>query len=197
MQTDLLQLVVSKQFFAIPENITIWSILNSQFLVAVVGAGLGFLLNKRWREVKESNEDATDIRLAQQEVRSEDAESRNQPDLGINADLPTGPTPNPPDPRREEALQLVKVLKELVEKRVEKADGRHRRTYDKINRHDYRVLLRLMLLRKDISEGDCATADLAFRLWQPFSKGLGARNPIPKAVVDALRVAVDQLGKKA
>lgn len=207
MNTDVLSLAFdSGRFFSIPEGTTVWDILNSQFLVTMVAAFLGFLLSRRLRQVKESTEVAAELNLLQHEIDQEESEflrrdlaqepSTEDVEAGARGEMisEAGGAPSSPEKDfRDEAYELVYKLKVCIEERVKKADGRHQRTYQSVPRYNYRLIVQAMRNRKDLTESEAIAADMAFHIWEPYGRGRGANRVVPKAVIEALNFAIKEL----
>ncbi len=63
------------KFSAISPDITLWQILNSQFLTTLLDAAFSVLLFHYQKQLKEDNEDATDIVTYKDDVEQQEQET--------------------------------------------------------------------------------------------------------------------------
>jgi len=157
------------QFF--PEHISGWELLNSNLPLAVVGAifTVVFKNDSDRRRETEAKKSITDEGTLDAEALEVGKEKRNFPD----------------------AARIIDDLKAKTEARIAKADGRYKRTYDKMTRYDYVALLDAMEQRGlDRKLGELAKE--AFNLYRPFKNG---RRDVPDDVLNGLREKRKQLDK--
>ena len=110
------------KFSAISPDITLWQILDSQFLTTTLAAAFSVLLFHYQKRLKEDNEDATDI------VKYKDDVELQEQQLELETQV-AAPNLTREDPFREAAASIVDEAKKNINDRIAKdLDGRHGRT---------------------------------------------------------------------
>jgi hypothetical protein len=169
-----------------------WAFLNTQFISAFIPAALVALVGYQYkRAVDRDRSELTDDR-----DRAQAAANLVDSDLDVESEVKSikeqaADTVDFAEPSRD-----VQLIKDWINKRIAKLDGRRARKYEGLGNRDYRQ--QVFLLRKDRLQGDSAglddeTADLLMHvlsLWKPFSTN---RMPVPKRVASEIKKAVQHL----
>lgn len=154
----------------IPDGFSVWDFLNSNLLLALVGAVFTVVYQAdNYRKRENENQDL------QNEVQRSRAVVEQQQTRALEE---AGAKPN-----FEEAAALIDRLKNCIESFVERSEGRYRRTYARIARYDYIPLIDAMLernLRADLG----ALLREAFEKYRPFRNG---RREVPDDLMNRLR----------
>lgn len=152
----------------LPDDFTAWDFLNSNLLLAVVGAAFTWV----FRQEAERQRKNEDIKL-QNDVQKSLDESDTQDAQIASADA---------NPNLQEASGIIRKLKDAIELRTTD-DLRFKKTYDKIARYDYVPLIEAMKTRnlKDSSADELISA---FNLYKPYRNG---RREMPIEELQKLR----------
>lgn len=189
-----------KVFFAVPPNLTIWSILNSQFLTTVLAGGLGVLalrFQEQLRQARESEEAANEALKVKSQVEER---RQSEPPLVIEPANEAAPAPAAAqiEPQvadfRAQASEYIAEAKQFLRDQVTKdTDQRRQRTYSKISWHYPEEMAFALYDRDKLSEQQYSAAFDMFELWRPFSRGVGSRRPVSPELSDRLRILLHQL----
>lgn len=178
-------------FFAVPTNITVWDILNSQFLTtlfAAIVSAVFFYFERRVTKAVEATEDLGEVIKLQAEAKDKEAaleETLVQEPLGEVADA---------EDYRLEASGKVQDTKDFLEEVVTgDQDRRRRKTYENIPRHDYTVLALALHARGRLTADQLSAAMRIFSLWNLYGRGKAAAKVVPKGVLRELRSAYTRL----
>lgn len=183
----------------VPPDLTLWQFLNSQLLativgalVVIVGAIIGSKGLSRFAELAE-----TAVRIlaemgaskSEQEGAEVSKAKQDQVDAIVNQPVDEGSKD-----WRGEARRLVESGKEFLDKKAENdPDGRYRRTYEAITRHDYIALAVAMNDRKRLTQAQFDAATTLFTLWKQYERGRASKRPVSQAAYNALNQAYTQL----
>lgn len=151
-----------------PADFTAWDFLNSNLLLAVVGAAFTWV----FRQEAERQRKNEDLKL-QNDVQKSLDESDTQDAQIASADA---------NPNLRQASEIIRRLKDAIEQRTTE-DLRFKKTYDKIARYDYVPLIEAMKTRnlKDASADELISA---FNLYKPYRNG---RREMPGEDLQKLR----------
>lgn len=180
------------KFFELPADLTMWGLVNSQFLTTLMSATVAVVL--AWYG-KRAADSAADAAAAQSAV------SAAQQAAQIEAEaVPAGndavEPPAQPGERdwRQESKAIVEEAKSFLEASAENdPDGRHQRTYDAISRHDYLVLAVALNVRGQLNPKQIAAATTIFTTWKSYEKGKVARRSVPEVVYNVLKASLNTL----
>lgn len=174
------------EFFAVPENVTVWQILDSQFLTTAFIIVVTITLWVYDRRAKAAVERADGLQKLIEYIES----ARDREEVA-EAELPDEIPAQPAAPdHRQEATRVVQQAKDFLEERVSQdGDGRHHRTYEKIPRYDYTVLAVALYDRKQINEIQLDAAVKLFSEWKRYARGRAANKTVPGAVFEMLQTA--------
>ncbi|MGD9814735.1 MAG: hypothetical protein AB7Q23_00550 [Hyphomonadaceae bacterium] len=174
----------------------VWAFANQPFVCALVPAAIAAVLAQRVNKVVLQNEASLDaIRataIAQDKIFDEIGEDAANVQAGAPTEAPRKSLA-PEDVRRlDEGAALIQRLKDHVEKVAADArDGRKRRKYRNIARHDYRVLILSLAEDGAFSQEDAARLNHAFSLWRRFKS---RRTAVPDFVLAELKDTVKHFG---
>lgn len=180
------------KFFQIPDDVTIWRILDSQFLASLLAAGFGLLLLRYEWKLRDAQEEA---RAAEEALRTREEVDRKeieQEDVAIAAE----PVVDTRPANRQEAKKLIDSAKKYLEDTGDAdLDGRHRRTYRKISGHYPEDLALALRDRRQISDTQFDAAFSLFTKSNKFFRGRAARRTITDADLEEFRRLHDDLVK--
>lgn len=190
------------KLFEIPQDVTIWQILNSQFLTTLLTAAFGLLFiryESRLRAAEaqakaaEADAKAADEALqAQAAVREKDEDRED-----AEAILPAQPQVKGRD-WRNEARELWQKGRDYIVARVKAdGDGRHKRTYDKIPLFYPDALAFSLKERGQITASQFEGGYRLFAIWKRYGRGKAARLLVPESVYLEMKEAYDQLTNTA
>ncbi|MGL4397202.1 MAG: hypothetical protein ACRCS9_11730 [Hyphomicrobium sp.] len=180
------------EFFRIPAQLTIWHILESQFLTTLVAALFGFMLIRYEIKLREAQEEA--------QANREALDARNIIFIKEEA-LESEPnfeqaTPPAQENSWEKTRKLVEESKKYLEdKAADDLDGRHRRTYEKISGHFPSDLALALKERRQIDDDQFESAFSIFSKWKKYARGRAARNPVSADVFEDIQRLRDRLIK--
>lgn len=178
-------------FFAVPSNITIWNILDSQFLTTLLAAVVSIALFYYERRAAKAVE-ATEVlgEVIQLQAKAKDKEDEFEGRLEA---LDEAPESHPRDYRLE-ASEKVQQAKAYLEELVElDHDKRRTKTYEKIPRHDYTVLALALHERNRITASQLSSAIRIFSIWNLYGRGRAAGKAVPSAVLREIKSAFKKL----
>jgi hypothetical protein len=174
-----------------PAGFTLWNFLDSQFLNTVSSALVAIAVAFVGGKVTLSIQDAA----AQEGALSASQQAQNIEAAGEQAGEAPEASPQEND-RRPQAKAAVDAAKEFLDTKAEKSeDGRHRRTYEALNRYDYIPLAVALNVRKEINAGQLAAAASLFSLWKQYERGHASRKRVPQSVADKLSGYLSALKK--
>ncbi len=169
------------------EKRTAWELMNSQVLSTIIGIIVSLLIARYGRaavanaETSQSVVSANNIAL---KLEDENPEPRIEPEV---QDEPTF---------RLETREVVKKAKDFLNDLAsEDPDGRHKRTYNAISRHDYVVLAVALNERGQLTDDQLSAAYDIFSEWAAYERRNGGRH-VPKTAHDAIKVAYKKLVSK-
>ena len=174
-----------------PAGFTFWDFLNSQFLNTLSAALVAVVLAFVGRKVTKSNEDAA----AQEGALSASQQAQNiEAAAEQHAEEPEA-LPQEND-MRAETKPVVDDAKSFLDAKATNAqDGRHRRTYEALNRYDYIPLAVALNVRGEIDAEQLAAAVSLFSLWKQYERGHASKKRVPQSVLDRLRIFLEALKK--
>lgn len=194
-----------EKFFELPADITLWGILNSQILTTLMSASVAIVLaryGKRTADAAAESAAAQNAVSATQQaaqiekaVEADQAAESDQAGLAVGQQAIPDPPPQPGEKDwKMESRALVEEAKGVLEARAERdPDGRHRRTYEAINRYDYLALAVALNVRGQLSPQQIAAATTIFTTWRSFNTGRAARRPVPSTVYKVLQRCLEIL----
>lgn len=178
------------KFFAVPNEVTIWGVLNSQFLTTLLAAGFGILLLRyetKLRKAQERTIAAEDALSTRNEAERKEAAAEEKIEAVIA--LADGGAD-----RRGEAKSLIENAKSYLAKRLEAdTDGRHQRTYQTISGHHPADLALALRDRGMIDDDQFEHGFQLFSVWKRFERGKAASKPISQKVFDEMKRLHDGL----
>jgi hypothetical protein len=175
-----------------PAIFTLWDFLNSQFLNTTSAALVAFAVAYVGRKVTKSNEDLA----AQESALSASQQAQNIEAAAEQQAEALEATPQENDVRTG-SKSVVDEAKAFLDNAAEKAqDGRHRRTYEALNRYDYIPLAVALNVRRQIDAEQLASAAALFALWKQYEKGQASKKRVPQSTLDKLRAFLRSLTKE-
>ncbi len=177
-----------------PEGDTLWTFLNSQFLNTIISATVPIVLAFVGKKVTDAAKDSA----AEQGAASAAEQARQiEAEVDQHAEPVAEAGPHDVD-RRVEARAVVDEAKKYLDDKAAKApDGRHRRTYEALNRYDYIPLAVALSVRNEIKSWQLAAAVSLFSLWKQFEKGKASQKRVPQVVLDDLRKYLQELKRES
>lgn len=174
-------------FFKFPEDASVWSVLNSPALVALLAAGIGWQLNRRVRKAEERTQDFVDLVNLQEELEAnEAAASRDSPAEAIQED-------STEDFRQEAAGVFDQGDAFIREKMLSARDGRHRRTYKNIAGASMPVRAAALHQRGEITQTQYEGAIELAHEWNQYRRGKAANKRVPKSALEKMRRSLAKL----
>lgn len=180
-------------FFAWPDDASVWNVLNSPILVTFLAALIGWQLNRRVtkaeakaQDAAEKAEDATDLVALKEDVEADDAAERDD-------DPDEAPTMSGVEDFREEASTVYEHADDFIKQQMDKADGRHRRTYRNISGASLPIKAAAMYQRKGLSQAQYEGAVELAHEWNQYRRGKAARKIVPKSTLDKMRRSLAKL----
>lgn len=181
-------------FFDLPADLTLWTLLNSQFLATVVGAIVAILVAVYGKKAADAAADAAAEQgasnAAQQASQLELAEADGVEAIGAEE---IAEVPGAHDFRPHARDLIAGAKKFLDDKAFKDPDGRHRRTYEAISRYDYVPLAVALSVRGQLSQDQLAAAVALFGRWKNFERGRAANKIVSQEVLQGLRELFDDL----
>jgi len=170
-------------FFALKETPTIWGILNSPFLTAVIVGGVGLWIQKRVRQDIEIGPELQRV-IAQTLQRSKElkVEPSGTSTLASDKDY------------RDEAKAIVDELKRGIDTLLSAdPDQRHHRVYQRLGRYDYKLLAEALYERGKLYRESRDAIIRALSIWDGYARGHVASKPVTSDVLNFLQVAKQEL----
>lgn len=176
------------------EGFTIWNFLDSQFLNTIVSAAVAIVLTSVGKKVTDEAKRNADVQgavSAVEQARQIEADVQQQVEPVAEAG------PQEADRRLEARAVADEGKKYLDGKAVNpKNDGRHRRTFEALNRYDYIPLAVALNVRKVIESWQLAAAVSLFSLWKQFERGKASQKRVPQEVLDDMRKHLQELKRE-
>lgn len=200
------------RWLGIPDDITLWELLNSELIAALIIGLFGLFLGRKVNRLSEKAEDTATAAAYERELADlEVAEPQPLPDESAveppatpmpsrkasapaapgSDSMPVGGLPDLAEdtipernPLQSDASHIVSRAKKYVDEQLDaQKDGRKRRRYENIGKRDYRM--RVLAARDDdlISEAQAANLLDVFETWRPFGTG---RRVVTQDVLDHL-----------
>jgi len=174
-------------FFAIPATATVWDLINSNAIVALLGAYFSYRfsrLSKLAQLAQETADDAKSVVDAAEAV--DDIVADELPVLDETAK----PASSSERDYRSEAKFIVDKVKDFLRSRAQSdPDGRHQRTYGTMPDHRLSILAVQLAERKQITRSQMTAAVEVLELWRRYSRGPAARLSVPEAVFGKIQGA--------
>jgi hypothetical protein len=171
----------------------IWAFVNTPIVCALLPATIAAVLAQRVNLVVQQNVASLDAARAAASAQDQLGVEPEGTDVVTGAPSPDGASAPSPRPQlsEEENRRLdagaasVQSIKAYVDRTAQSVpDGRRRRKYNNIPRHDYRVLVLALAEDGVIPNEDASRLNHAFSLWRRFQR---RRTPVPEFVVSELR----------
>lgn len=178
----------------LPEGRTLWTLLNSQFLNTIVSASVPVVLAFVGKKVTDAAKDT-----AAEQGAASAAEQARQIEAEAEQHVEPVAEAGPQDvDRRVEARAVVDDAKKYLDDKAANArDGRHRRTYEALNRYDFIPLAVALSVRNEIKSWQLGAAVSLFSLWKQFEKGKASQKRVPQVVLDDLRKYLQDLQRES
>lgn len=177
------------RFFSLPETVTIWDLLNSNAIAALLGAYLTYtltVLTQRTRRAEEKAEDAQTIANASEAS----GEIERQVILSQQEAAPR----QGEEDWRDQTAELVARARTFLQERVHgDTDLRHQRTYNSISFRRPSLLAAALQERGQITEEQMKALIEIFTLWQSYERGHVANRPVPAAIHNKIDQALRSL----
>ena len=181
-------------FFAPPQGLTFWQLLDSNFSAACIGVYAVVLSYRVGRA--ESAAKAADEKAEVAKEQAEDAGTivkanevvEESEDILVDTEPRTTNNTSPQEDFRNMAEDVVSKAKSHLEVVVRNdTDKRRQRTYTNISGHRPAALAVALKERNQIDQDQMMAAIALFRLWQLYSKGRAASRPVPNSVYQSLK----------
>lgn len=185
-----------------------WAFANQPIVCALLPTTIAAILAQRVNVVVQQNLASLDAIRATASAQDQlDVEGGGEPQDGIVAEAAppaaeSGTSPSTRAPPLEDGARrlalgaaLIKSLKDYVERTAQGIrDGRRRRKYNNLPRHDYRVWVLALAEDGAISNEDASQLNHAFALWRRFKTG---KVPVPEFVISELKSIERQYSHRA
>lgn len=176
-------------FFAWPRDASIWNVLNSPVLVTFLAAIIGVQLNRRVTKAEEKAEDAANLVTLKDEVEATEIEEEHESETETSATAPTSPSAD----FRNEAEAVFDQAEVYIKGLMDKADGRHRRTYRNIAGASLPIKAAALLERKGLERSQYEGAVELAHEWNQYRRGKAARKLVPRSALDKMRRSLSKL----
>jgi len=183
-----------REAFATIDWQAVWTFVNEPIVCALLPATIAAVLAQRVNLVVQQNEATLDAARAtanaQDQLRGDPGDS---PEPDPSPSSPGGPAPNairPPlsdedNKKLDVGAELIQKIKAAVDAVADGArDGRKRRKYNNIPRHDYRVVVLALAEDGLISGEEASQLTHAFSLWRRFQT---RQKSVPDFVISELK----------
>ncbi|MEQ1709760.1 MAG: hypothetical protein ABL864_15655 [Terricaulis sp.] len=112
---------------------------------------------------------------------------------GTGTQSPRAPLSDEENRRLDQGATLIQSIKSHVERTAQAVrDGRRRRKYNNLPRHDFRVLVFALVEDGAIANEEASQLNHAFSLWRRFQR---RRTPVPDFVLTELRSVEKQFAQ--
>ncbi len=187
------------KFFSIPETATIWDLINSNAMIALLGAYFSYAFSRLNKKTDKLSKKADLAQETAEDARSV-VDAAGTVDEIVGEELPlardaSNPTNESDRDYRIETKSIVDKVKVILRDRAKSdPDGRHKRTYGSMPDHLLSVLAVQLEERKRITRAEMTAAVEVLELWRRYSRGPAARLSVPEAVFGKIQHVSQQLG---
>lgn len=172
-------------FFSIPNDITIWHLLNSTLAAGLITAYATWQAGKA-RASREAAEASEGVVEAVEETDKRRGEELEEPPIAAGF--------QPGADFRDQTAELVQRARDYIQQKMDAdPDLRHQRTYGRLSGHRPDVRAVALYQRAQITERQLSAALQIFHLWNRYARGHVANRPVPEQVHDLIDDQLDVL----